>query len=80
MKRGRETRQKVVFVMIDGLADVSIPRLGHKSPLQAAKTPMMDTIARSHPRSRIISLLIRCARGWSEWSDGPCRTRPCLWL
>lgn len=47
MKRHRERRQKVVFLMIDGLADVSIPRLGHKTPLQAAKNPMMDAIART---------------------------------
>ena len=46
MERGRELRQKVVFVMIDGLADVSIPRLGHKTPLQAASNPTMDAIAR----------------------------------
>lgn len=32
-------------MLIDGLGDVSIPRFGYKSPLQAAKIPNLDAIA-----------------------------------
>lgn len=39
-------KQTVVFVLIDGLADVSLHELGHKTPLEAARTPAMDAIAR----------------------------------
>ena len=36
---------KVAFVLIDGVGDVSIPRLGFKTPLEASKTPILDAIA-----------------------------------
>jgi 2,3-diphosphopglycerate-independent phosphoglycerate mutase len=39
--------KKHVFVMIDGLGDVSIPQLSSVTPLQYAATPNMDAIARS---------------------------------
>uniref|UniRef100_A0AAV1V0S4 Metalloenzyme domain-containing protein n=1 Tax=Peronospora matthiolae TaxID=2874970 RepID=A0AAV1V0S4_9STRA len=38
-------KRSVVFVLIDGLADVSLLELGQKTPLEAAKTPAMDAIA-----------------------------------
>lgn len=38
-------RKRVAFVLIDGLGDVSLPRLGYKTPLQAAKLPNLDGIA-----------------------------------
>ena len=38
-------KKRVAFVLIDGLADVSLPRLGYKTPLQAAKLPNLDAIA-----------------------------------
>lgn len=38
-------KRRVAFVLIDGLGDVSIPRFGFKSPLEAAKTPNLDAIA-----------------------------------
>ncbi|RXH89757.1 hypothetical protein DVH24_032114 [Malus domestica] len=34
-----------IFVLIDGVGDVSIPRFGFKTPLQAAKVPNLDAIA-----------------------------------
>jgi 2,3-bisphosphoglycerate-independent phosphoglycerate mutase len=37
--------KKVVFVLIDGLADLSISSIGNKTPLEFAKTPNMDKIA-----------------------------------
>lgn len=40
-------KQTVVFVLIDGLADVSLHELGLKTPLEAARTPAMDAIART---------------------------------
>lgn len=38
-------KKRVAFVLIDGLGDVSLPRLGYKTPLQAAKLPNLDGIA-----------------------------------
>ncbi|KAL4518101.1 hypothetical protein Ndes2526B_g01464 [Nannochloris sp. 'desiccata'] len=38
-------KNKVAFVLIDGVGDVSIPRLGFKTPLETAKTPVLDAIA-----------------------------------
>jgi 2,3-bisphosphoglycerate-independent phosphoglycerate mutase len=38
-------KNKVAFVLIDGVGDVSIPSLGLKTPLEAAKTPVLDAIA-----------------------------------
>jgi 2,3-bisphosphoglycerate-independent phosphoglycerate mutase len=35
-----------VFVLIDGLGDVSLKELDNKTTLQAAKVPTMDAIAR----------------------------------
>lgn len=40
-------KQTIVFVLIDGLADVSLHELEHKTPLEAARTPAMDAIART---------------------------------
>eukprot|EP00735_Rhodelphis_limneticus_P014417 TRINITY_DN8442_c0_g1::TRINITY_DN8442_c0_g1_i1::g.3413::m.3413 TRINITY_DN8442_c0_g1::TRINITY_DN8442_c0_g1_i1::g.3413 ORF type:complete len:550 (-),score=45.26,sp/Q975P3/APGM_SULTO/32.10/9e-69,PhosphMutase/PF10143.4/1.9e-57,Metalloenzyme/PF01676.13/4.2e-09,Metalloenzyme/PF01676.13/1.4e-16 TRINITY_DN8442_c0_g1_i1:261-1910(-) len=38
---------RIAFVLIDGLGDVNIEQLGNQTPLQAAKTPNMDWIARN---------------------------------
>ena len=40
-----DVKKRVAFVLIDGLGDVSIPRLGYKTPLQAANIPNLDAIA-----------------------------------
>ncbi|GMF32768.1 unnamed protein product [Phytophthora fragariaefolia] len=40
-------KRSVVFVLIDGLADVSLRELDQQTPLEAAQTPAMDAIARS---------------------------------
>jgi 2,3-bisphosphoglycerate-independent phosphoglycerate mutase len=37
--------RKIIFVMIDGIADVAIPTYHHKTPLQHAHTPRMDALA-----------------------------------
>lgn len=38
-------KRRVAFVLIDGLGDVSLPILGYRTPLEAARTPHMDAIA-----------------------------------
>ncbi|KAH0923702.1 hypothetical protein HID58_023720 [Brassica napus] len=46
MEQGdEEVKKRVAFVLIDGLGDVSIPKLGYKTPLQAANIPNLDAIA-----------------------------------
>ena len=39
-------RRKAVFIVMDGLGDRPTPELGGKTPLQAAKTPTLDRLAR----------------------------------
>lgn len=45
MSNSEHHRRRVAFVLIDGLGDVSIPRFGYRTPLQAAKVPNLDAIA-----------------------------------
>jgi len=37
---------KILLVIIDGLSDEPIPQLGNKTPLEAAKTPNLDWLAK----------------------------------
>jgi 2,3-bisphosphoglycerate-independent phosphoglycerate mutase len=37
---------KYVVLLADGMADVPIPKLNHRTPLEAAKTPNLDSLAR----------------------------------
>ncbi|KAF9624778.1 hypothetical protein IFM89_013859 [Coptis chinensis] len=41
----KQPKERVAFVLIDGLGDVSLPRFGYRTPLQVAKTPNLDAIA-----------------------------------
>jgi 2,3-diphosphopglycerate-independent phosphoglycerate mutase len=41
----KQLKTRVAFVLIDGVGDVSLPRFGLKTPLQAAKLPNLDAIA-----------------------------------
>ncbi|KAJ7942384.1 2,3-bisphosphoglycerate-independent phosphoglycerate mutase [Quillaja saponaria] len=45
MSTPQQPKRRVAFVLIDGLGDVSLPRFGYKTPLQAAKVPNLDVIA-----------------------------------
>ncbi len=37
--------ERVLFVLIDGVGDVHLPQLGHRTPLEAARTPFLDAVA-----------------------------------
>lgn len=37
--------ERVAFVLIDGVGDVTIPQLGGRTPLQAATLPHLDAVA-----------------------------------
>ena len=50
-----KTHQTVVFLG-DGMADEPIPELGGLTPLQAARTPAMDTIARNGRSGTLLTL------------------------
>ena len=39
------SRTALALVLIDGLGDINLPSLGHRTPLQAAHTPALDAIA-----------------------------------
>jgi 2,3-bisphosphoglycerate-independent phosphoglycerate mutase len=38
--------RKIFYVVLDGLGDLPLKELGNKTPLQAAETPFMDSLAR----------------------------------
>ncbi|MGH2757397.1 MAG: phosphoglycerate mutase, partial [Actinomycetota bacterium] len=38
--------RKILYVILDGLGDEPVPGLGDKTPLQAARTPNLDALAR----------------------------------
>ena len=38
---------KIIFVLVDGIADVGNKKIDGKTALQAAKLPIMDALARS---------------------------------
>lgn len=45
MGKSEHPKKRVAFVLIDGLGDVSLPRFGYQTPMQAAKIPNLDAIA-----------------------------------
>jgi len=45
MDTTQQPKRRVAFVLIDGVGDVSLPRLGLKTPLEAANLPNLDAIA-----------------------------------
>jgi 2,3-bisphosphoglycerate-independent phosphoglycerate mutase len=44
---GKETKQKkkAILVVLDGVTDVSLPELGHRTPLEVAKIPTLHRLA-----------------------------------
>jgi len=55
--------KKIVLVIIDGLGDESISELGNKTPLEAAKTPNFDYLA----KDGICGLMIPFKFRWQEY-------------
>ncbi|XP_072996906.1 uncharacterized protein [Typha latifolia] len=45
MEMSKNAKRRLAFVLIDGVGDVSLPRLHYQTPLQAAATPNLDAIA-----------------------------------
>jgi len=46
--------RRLLYVCLDGLADDPIPELGDRTPLEAARTPFMDSLAR-HGRTGLVT-------------------------
>ena len=46
---------KIVYVLLDGVGDLPHPDIGNKTPLQAAKTPNMDQLAKNGKMGEVIS-------------------------
>lgn len=59
------TQRKIVLVLADGLGDRPSPKLGGKTPLQAASTPNLDRLA----SSSMLGLLYPVAPGVTPGSD-----------
>jgi hypothetical protein len=65
---------KVAFVLVDGLGDVSVESLGHRSPLSAAATPALDTLARA-----VCAQACPCHIPFT-WTRRFCRAGAALWI
>ena len=46
----------VAYVLLDGVGDLPHPDLGGKTPLEAASTPSLDSLARAGAQGRVISV------------------------
>jgi len=55
--------KKIILVIIDGLSDEPIPQLGGKTPLEAAKTPNFDFLA----KEGICGLMVPFKFSWQEY-------------
>ena len=42
-----ESSSKIVLLVLDGLGDLPHPDYGHRTPLEAARTPNFDRLARA---------------------------------
>ena len=47
---------KIVYVLLDGIGDLPHPSLDNLTPLEAAHTPNLDTLARNGAMGRVISV------------------------
>ena len=47
---------KIVYVLLDGVGDLPHPDIKNKTPLQAAKTPNMDKLAKNGKMGEVISV------------------------
>ena len=47
---------RIVYVLLDGVGDLPHPDIENKTPLQAAKTPNMDKLARNGKMGEVISV------------------------
>ena len=47
---------KIVYVLLDGVGDLPHPDIDNKTPLQAAKTPNMDKLAKNGKMGEVISV------------------------
>ncbi len=58
--------ERVAFVLIDGVGDVTIPQLGGRTPLQAASLPHLDALAGAAVRRLSMSVLRACVAAGLE--------------
>jgi 2,3-bisphosphoglycerate-independent phosphoglycerate mutase len=56
---------RVLYVLLDGIGDLPNPQLNGQTPLEAAKTPNIDSLARKGKMGRVISV----GKGISPQSD-----------
>jgi len=56
---------KIAFIVIDGLGDKPIPQLGNKTPLEAAKTPNLDSLAKNGICGQIMPFKF----AWQKWPE-----------
>ena len=47
---------RLLYVCLDGLGDDPVPELGDRTPLEAAKTPVLDSLARRGRTGTVITV------------------------
>ena len=56
---------KIIFIVLDGLGDKPIPKLRNKTPLEAAKTPNLDWLAKNGK----CGLIKPFQFSWQKWPE-----------
>lgn len=65
--------ERVAFVLVDGIGDVTIPQLGNRTPLEAADVPHLDAIAGGCAGAAL------AASGGSDNKGRPARSLAASW-
>ena len=71
--RVQASRERIAFVLIDGLADIQIPDMANLTPLEAADTPTMDAVSGTNRRCKDLAKQLSdgnlaCCSFWIERS------------
>lgn len=57
--------KKILYIVLDGLGDLPVPKLGNKTPLEIARTPNMDMLAKKSRMGYVYTV----AKGIAPESD-----------
>ena len=71
-----KTKAKLVLVVLDGLGDIATKEQNYLTPLEAARTPNLDQIAKDSAQGRMIPVAPGITPGSGPGHLGLVRLRP----